>query len=280
MSAVLFNRICSVNVDTLKVTGLRTAFKVEKSLTKDPNTLDVTIYNLGEDARRKIQKKHALVKLEAGYEGNVEQIFTGDATIINSTKQGTDWITRLQSGDGVKAMRSNTVSESFAPGTSLSDVLKSLAGSTGLGLGNVIEAVRAGNLRNAMTEFSKGFSVSGMASDELAKVASSYGYELSVQDGALQLSQPGVPVGNYVVDLRKETGLIGSPEIAEVSAGSGNGKKTVIKARSLIQQKLTPGRAVHLQSKAITGFFRIEKASFIGDTHADPWYAELELNAT
>lgn len=280
MGDPLFGRVCAVQIDTLRVVDLRCAFKVEKDLTKNPNTLDLVVYNLSEKSRRQVQKKNAAVRLEAGYGVSLELLFSGDATIINSTRVGTEWVTRVQAGDGIKAMRSATVSESFAPGTSIADVIKKIAGSTGLNIGNVVEAVKAGNIRNALTEFSKGFSVSGMSHEAMAKIAATYGYEFSVQDGAIQLSQPGVTVGTHVVDLRKETGLIGSPEIAEVSAGSGGGKKTVIKARSLIQQRLTPGRAIRLTSKAIQGFFRIEKVTYTGDSREQPWYADLELNAT
>jgi hypothetical protein len=46
--AQLFKRVCSVIVDGLKVEGLRVQFSVKKTLTKNPNTLDLKITNLSE----------------------------------------------------------------------------------------------------------------------------------------------------------------------------------------------------------------------------------------
>lgn len=274
----LFDRAVVADVGTLRVSGLRIAFKVEKTLTKDPNTLDLVIYNLAASTRRQMQTPGAAVRLTAGYVGNVELLFSGDATIINHTRNGPDWVTRIQCGDGVKALRTARVNESFAPGTSVGAVLQRIAERTGLALGNTLDEIKKGNVRNALTEFSKGFVTAGIAGDELDKLAATFGREFSVQDGAIQLSTPGEAVGDLVVDLRADAGLIGSPEVAEASADKKR-KRTIVKARSLIQQKLSPGRKVKLTSAAIAGFFRVEKVTFSGDTHAAPWYADLELSA-
>lgn len=275
----LFNRYVYIDVDTIRITGLRMAFKIEKDLTKDPNKCDVQIWNLSDFSRSKIQTKSAHVVVTAGYKGETEKLFDGQVTTINHTKQGPDWVTHLQSGDGVFASRGARVNENFAPGTPLIDAMKTIASKTGLALGNVLDEVKKGNVRNALTQWSKGAVISGVAIEEAHKLAQTMGYELSVQDGALQLAAKGSTVGTEVVRLAAETGLIGSPEIGEKDATNALTARHIVKARSLIQQRLMPGRKVLLDSLRLKGFYRIEKVTFIGDTRDTAWYADLEMTA-
>lgn len=264
----LFKRSIRLQVDALEIVDLRMSFKVEKTLKREPNTLELSIYNLSETSRKQVQKQNAFVKLIAGYQQRTEILFQGDVTTAYHTKNGPDWITKIQAGDGARTMRKARVSESFAAGTTLGDVLTRLAQRTGLNVGNLTDAVSQGNLRNALTQFTKGFAVSGVAIDELEKVAQTAGLEISVQDGALQFSDPSRVVGTEVALLKPDTGLVGSPEV---------GEKGKVKARALIQQKLLPGRQCKLESREIRGFFKIEKVTFTGDNFDPTWYADLEL---
>lgn len=266
-----------VDVDALRVTGLRCAFKITKTLTKEPNALDLSIFNLSETSRARIQETGSFVRVTAGYEGNTDLLFSGDAMRVTHMHNGTEWITRLQAGDGIKALRRARVSQSFAPGTSIIDAMKKIATDTGLKTGNLVSELARGNVRNTLTEFAKGFVASGIAGDELDKLARTMGRDLSVQDGAIHLTEKGQAVDSVVVVLGPSSGLIGSPEVAEVDASAG--KKAVTKARSLIQQRLVPGRRLVLTSRAINGTFRIEKVVYTGDTDAEPWYADLELKS-
>jgi hypothetical protein len=275
----LFKRSIFIDVDATRITDLRMAFKIEKDLTKDPNKCDVQIWNLSDFSRSKLQTSGAHIVVTAGYKGETEKLFDGQATVINHTKQGPDWVTRLQSGDGVFATRGARINENFAPGTPLVDAFKTIASKTGLALGNVLDEIKKGNVRNALSQWGKGAVVSGVAIEEAHKLAQTMGYELSVQDGALQLAELGGTVGSEVVRLAADTGLIGSPEIGEKDAANVLKARHIIKARSLIQQRLMPGRKVLLNSLKINGFFRIEKVTFIGDTHDTAWYADLEMTA-
>jgi hypothetical protein len=280
MGVLLFNRSVTVDVDAMRITALRMAFKIEKDATsKTPNKCDLQIWNLSDFSRSKIQTSGAHVVVTAGYDGQVEKLFDGQVTTINHTKQGPDWVTRLTSGDGVFATRGARVNENFAPGTQLVDAFKTIAEKTGLALGNVVEEIKKGNVRNALTQWTKGAVVSGVAIDEVHKLAATMGYEVTVQDGALQIAERGSTVGNEIVRLAEDTGLIGSPEMGEKDQTDILKARHITKARSLIQQRLMPGRSVLLNSARINGLFRIEKVTFVGDTHDTPWYADLEMTA-
>ncbi len=271
----LFGRTCVLDVGDTRIRDLRIAFRVTKKLTKDPNTLDVQVYNLSDSTRRKIQTKGVPVRLLAGYGENLETVFSGDVSLVNHVHQGADWVTRLQSGDGLEKIRSARTKSSFGKGVKITDVVKKLAEDTGLSTGNLLQGLFE-VLSGRPSEYAKGASHSGQAYDLLERTVGSLGLGLSVQDGALQVHKlDGTGVGTEIVLLSVGTGLVGSPEVCEEEVKGT--KRRVIKARSLIQQRLLPGRRVQLDSIALKGIFRVEQVQFVGDTHGEPWYAELEL---
>jgi phage protein D len=271
----LFNRQYELRIADLKITGLRVAFRIVKSLT-EPNTLDLAVYNLSEETRTKIQKPRTRVEFSAGYAGApLETLFVGDTTLLNTVKQGPDFVTHVQAGDGIRAIRTATVSESFASGTPVAEVIRQMAQSAGVGLGNLASALTKGNRISTLEQYAKGLSVSGMAHEQLKKVAASYGLNLSVQDNQLQFVADDEAVGGTIADLKVSTGLIDSPEI-----GEDKDKRAIVKAKVLIQQRLTPGHAVRLTSRVIqTSLFRVEKVSYNGDNRGPAWHADLELRA-
>lgn len=268
----LFNRSCRARVqagsETTLLEGFRMSFDVQKTSKKTLNQLTLTVYNLSEETRKKVSQGETVVELVAGYEPSPEVIFSGDVLLVTHTKVGTEWQTKFVSTDGLRKKQTSRVSKSFAPGTNVKDVIAELAKSTGFDLGNVIDEVKKGNIKKGIESFVNGFVSAGSATDEFDKVLKSYGYNWSVQDGAIQVMAPGEFVGNDVVVLNASSGLIGSPEVE-------NDAK--LKCKALIQQRFVPGRAVKLESLAFDGVYRIEETKYVGDTHGNDWYAEMTL---
>jgi hypothetical protein len=160
--AQLFNRTVRVVVGTTLVEGLRVKFTVKKTAKPEPNVGDVTIYNLNEDSRRALKHKGEQVSIEAGYPDTIAQIFSGNASFIDHSHEGADWLTKAQLGDGERAFRWATKSESFKPGTPISYVCQQLAKATGL---DVTDATKV--LGGLTGQFAQGFAVSGRVLPEL-----------------------------------------------------------------------------------------------------------------
>lgn len=250
---------------------LRFVFKIVKTLSKDPNTAEVSIYNLSSENRARLQTKNVLTTLEAGYKGNVHQIFSGVLQYGQSAQQGTDWVTTVQSADGADKFKSARINVGLRGPVTLTQALNTVSQAMGLPPGNASEKASAGSVRggaSTLTSFVHGLVMSGKAEAQLDKVLKSMGYSWSIQDGALQVLGPAETVSGQVISLEVGTGLIGSPQA---------GEDGVIKARSLLQTDLLPGRKVQILSRLINGFFRIEKATFIGDTWGSEWYTEMEV---
>lgn len=281
MSTRLYGRRVSVNVGGLLIattsarTGelkdvLRIKFKVVRSGVKEPNTADIDVYNLRQSNRVALQKSGLVVDIEAGYAENVSRIFLGGLEHSEIRLDGRDWVVTMQASDGGEAFKSSRVNVSVKGPAQVGDVLKTVADAMGLDLGNVADKVREGSIRGALTEFTNGIVLSGKAEQQFDKVAKSMGYSWSVQDGQLQLLGPNETVGDQAFLLSTGTGLVGVPEA---------GEDGLVKARSLLQPEILPGKKVKIESVGannINGFYKVEKSTFIGDTGGGDWYVDIE----
>jgi hypothetical protein len=273
MSELLFGRRYALAIGSTQITRLRVAFRVKKTLTKEPNTAEIVVYNLSESTRRQLQGKAIPVVLSAGYVDNEAVIFSGDARYIDHVREGADWITKIKCGDGERAYQFRRFNGSFAPGTSIADVIRACASALSINTGNLEEAL-AKPFRGGRTVFRNGFSASGDAIDVLDQLLRGAGFTVSIQNGALQVLQGGQPVPSSAVLLSASTGLVGSPELGTPEK---QGAPPRVKAKSLLQPKIVCGGIVELQTISFKGQFRVEALEHTGDTDGGEWYTALEL---
>ncbi len=259
-----------LQVDALQIRNLRIAFKAVKSLSKEPNTLEVRVYNLSGPSRALVQRKHALLTLMGGYGLVPELLFAGNTRHVTHVKRDADWITTIKSGDGEHFYRSMRVNLPFTKGTPIGTIIQSIAAVTGIGPGNLAAKLGQGDVTGLLTQTVKGMVASGRAVDVMEGLIRSLGYKLSIQDGQfLVLADREVTLEPPLL-LTMQSGLIGSPE---------PGDDGIVKVRSLLQAGARPGRQVQIQSMTVNGVFKVQKAVHTGDTHGSDWYSDLEVKA-
>lgn len=249
------------------------AFEVERSLSREHNTATITVFNLPKRKRDGLSTDEDVpTSLRAGYGNRLETLFVGDMTNVQHVRDGGDWVTTIESGDGANAIRRSRVALSFRKGAKIKDVLTAAAKEVGADIGNVILKGKEGGIKGIadnVEEFLAGRVLSGSAYDNLEEIADSLGYRTSIQDGAIQLLGDDETSSNEVAALLSpSTGLIGSPVRAE---------KRRIELRSLLRRGLLPGRKVKVESRDVNAFFRIEKGQYSGSTDQDDWFADLEV---
>lgn len=246
---------------------LRASFRVELTPEKDPNTALLMIYNLSSDSRKSLQKKQPLI-IEAGYTGTRQQIFSGEINYIQHQRETVDWVTYLETGDGSEALATQRISKSFGPNTSVYDFLKAVAAAMGVGLGNTVTRFNPyTTMRDGFRSFKHGVVLHGKASQAFDKAMRSAGLQWSIQNGELQVLEPGETTLEEVVILNSKTGMLGSPEV---------GEKGKVVVRSLMQGSIKPGRRLVLESNEVKGQFKILNVSHVGDTYMNDWYTEAE----
>lgn len=269
--------------DVVEITDMRFEFKVKKTLAKSPNKSEIVVTNLSEQSRAALQGKGLRVTLSAGYEGTEAIVLVGDVRDCDSTQDGPRWVTKIQCGDGERGYRYGRVSEAFREGVGATAIVQKVAAQMGVDASGVraVEAL-------AGRQFVSGYSVHGRASRELDRLLRGFGLEWSVQDGRLQILTPDQSTQDPIVELDFSSGLVGSPtlntptgEVAKIDPFTGRvdtsrGRPT-LKARSLLQPELRPGRRVTIDSiTGIKGTFKITEVTHSGDSWSGEWYSDIE----
>lgn len=288
MSTALFQRRCSLVLvppvagslapgspaTGFVVQNLRVQFKVEKTITKEPNTCEIQVFNLAQQTRAQLQSRGTRVILLAGYDKDMPQlpqVYSGDSRTIDHARDGADWVSKIQCGDGERNYRFGLVNESFKPGTTIAAVLQKCITQMAVDPGNSQQ-----KLAGIVDQYVSGYAAQGKASAQLDSILTGQGLEWSIQDGRLQILAPGETSTDSAVLINAQSGLIGSPEHGSPEVLGGPG---LLKVKCLLLPTVRPGRKIKVESLNVNGFFRVEKVAHTGDTFAGEWYTTAEARA-
>ncbi len=280
----LYKRVCRVVVGAafgalrvgLRVDSHRVAFNVEKTLKPDPNQCTLRVWNLSADQRAQIEElkpktgdtRGIPVIIEAGYEETgAGQIFLGDLRTVSSVREGPDWVTTLESGDGEQATQNSRINVTLGPQTRPDVALRAIIAKLGIDQGNAPIALAKLLATGATTINPKRMVLSGSAADHMTNFCRSAGLEWSIQDGAIQILDLNRTLTTFAPLLKSDSGLIDSPSVDP---------KGLLTCTMLIQPNVRPGGLLVLDSRTARGTYRIERAKWDGDTHDTPWYIQIE----
>jgi hypothetical protein len=270
----LFDRFVDVTVDTIRFQNLDCQFHVKKTLKPQPNTCELTIFNLSEEhiaqlenlrPKEKQATKGIGCRIEAGYLGHTSQLWLGDLRTCLTTEEGADFVTRLESGDGEKAWKNARLHVSYGPKVSLETALRAMVRELGLGEGNLSKIV-ARLKQSGSAVFPGGVTLSGSVARQLKAFAASADLEVSIQDGALQFLDRGAALSGTAVRIAPETGMVGSPTV------DNDG---VLEVKSLMIPDIRCGGLVTIDARRVKGTYRVEEAEWDGDTSAENWYVTV-----
>jgi len=283
MGVELFGRLARVTVapidggDGLDASGLRTVFRVSKTATSEPNAATISIYNLAAASRGRIKAKDQAVVLEAGYTDLVEQVCVGVIKRVEHRREGVDTVTEIEIKDGGQDLLESEFHRSYARGTSrlriVQDILSTMPHtSTGTIGASGVAGSTPGRLAFSTT--------SKLALDRLARA---WGFEWSVQDGAIQILETDgtVEPRELALAIGPDTGLIGSPartaqEGRKASRSRSRKQQSGARFQTLLLPSLRPGRYVVLDSEFVSGAFRVQSVEHSGDTHGNDWTTDVE----
>ncbi len=284
----LFERDYVLRVDTLEITKLDIAFRIQRTLKSQPNKAEFRVWNLNPDHRGELDRQRdrlgkkanpVHVELEVGYVGSRHLIYSGDLTIVYSEHEGPDVITYIASGDGSVAWKASRVNFGVGAGTTVADTLKKLAKSMVLGKGNINEVLSGATIPNNGATFSEGTTVSGSAREEFSRLADSAGLEWSIQGGVIQVKEKGKALSQSAILLTPDNGLIGSPTVETSPPDPTKTKKKEkhVKCKALMIPGMVPGRKVQLKTESFDGTYEISEVNYQGDTTGSEWGADLKL---
>jgi hypothetical protein len=260
--------------NAIVIRNLHMKFKIEKSLTDQPNSCEVEILNLKESTRNEIKMKPALVRVEAGYgfasDGSpiVAKLFEGDLTFADSQHNGVEWVTKIQCGEGERAFNNARVNRSFKGGTDARTAIGEVAKSMGLKIPTNIKEAKA-----LSHQFVSGVSLAGPSADQMTKLLKPRGMSWSVQNNQLQiLADAGVRPDEAIV-ISAKTGMVGSPALA---APKKPGEPVSVKVKTLLEPALLPGGRIQITAEGTDGLFRIDKVTITGTNYGQEFYSEVD----
>lgn len=267
-------------------TGLRIHFEIEKNAIGSPNKGKIEVYNLSIGSRQAIGKGTVL-RLEAGYNGLTDLLFTGIVAPLGlkTERKDSNIVTTMECGDGESAIMLNKLDKAYPGGTTLAQVIGDLAVAMSAAGDGSPQGVAAGIAVGIPdVTYGSGISIHGTCKDTLNKLLPPLGLRWSIQNGALTIVPltahngstaiivaSGVqsnPNGPSFFDINKATGLIGTP--------SRNAQYTEF--TSLLNPKLVPNAPVQLISEntSLNGFYKIMQAKYEGDTHDNKWQVKCQ----
>lgn len=254
----------------LEITDMRMKFQIERSVKADPNACMLEIYNLSETTRKFCENRPLTVWIDAGYDNNPKQLFTGDSHFAFSRMEKPEWVTKIQLRDGGQAYDNARINMTYGSGVPVSKVLNDFASKFGLR----VDPAQAKALAPLLSQTLPGARVyQGPVRDQLTQLLSPVGVQWSIQNSTLQLLRD-VDTTGFTFVISQETGMIGSPEWTSPKSDT---KPNQLKIKSLLQPEIGPGTAIIVRSADINGVtFRVQKIVHRGDTHGDEWISEIE----
>lgn len=285
----LFGRSCAITINTTRFVSLDIQCEIEKTAKSEPNTCSLRVWNLSKDHRAAIEelspptragsalaskkeKEHRAtkgipVKIEAGYGDELSLLWLGDLRTARSERNGPDWITVLDSGDGEKAWQNARVNVSFGPKTPVDTALRAMVRALGVGEGNLSKVVDRLRIAGVGKLYPQGTVISGPVSRELTDFARSADLEWSIQDGAIQFVDRGKALAGRAVKLSSATGMRGSPTV-DIDG--------VLKVHTLLIPDVRPGTLIVMDAVRVKGNYRVEKITYRLDRAGDDWGLEIE----
>lgn len=250
--------------------ALHISFSVQKQELESSNTAKVQVWNLNKQNLATLEAENCFLLLKAGYGNTLPVILSGTVSHTSTRKDGSDMLTEIEVVDGLMEVRDTWVSMSYAGLVNTKKILDDTAAQMGLTVTYSYNATFA--------DIPNGFSFVGQAKNALSKACSVSGLEWSIQNGVLQIKKPGDVMNREVYVIGPETGLIEIPERVQISSSDDAGTPQMgYDLVYLLNGAIGVGDYVQVQSKYLTGFFRVYSLEIDGDNLSGAWQCKARV---
>lgn len=258
------------NINRPEETPLHISFSVEKSDAEAANTAKVQVWNLSDQNLNVLDLNDCVVELKAGYGNRNALILVGNITHASTSMDGADRMTELEVVDGRAELRESVISVSFNGAVDCKEVYTYIARQMGVAV-LFADGLEYKTLPN-------GFSFVGQARTALQKTAECCGHAWTMQNQVLQITLPGQPVAATGYVLNRDTGLIGIPKRIIIGSNTEKEKaQTGWEVEYLLNGAIGVNDTVQLESRTVSGYFRVHKVTIDGDNMEGDWICTAQL---
>lgn len=254
-------------------------FSVNKSSTNknkhDSGEIEIT--NLPDEALKILSGDYPSLIFKLGYKGSpLVTILSGEIISASTRKQGTEKVTQLQVGSGYVALNHSTIEEVVPEGKTVKDVITELQKS----MPGISKGVFSGFNINSVCLY--GYSMSGTARQVLDNLCNTYNLSYTVNNNVLNVyDKNGTLDENYTLAplINESSGLIDIPYDTKVDVGKA--KKSIdnkggVHFQCLLNPTLVAGSIVRIESKAVTGWFKLSDIRHYGGNRTNDWYSDCK----
>lgn len=257
--------------DTSNSAGIapRISFSLEKSDTSTANTGKITVYNLNPEQLNILSQTDCHIALRAGYGANMPLIATGTITYTSTSLESADHATEIEFTESLTAIRDTYVAVGLSGSINAKRIIEYFAAEMGVAVSYSKSAKFA--------QFRNGFSFVGSAQTGLSKVCNMCGLSWTLQNGVLQV-RAGIDAMSYKAYLLSaETGLVDIPNGITFTPTGSSEKKKGWEISYLMNGAIGINDCVKIQSKVISGVFRVMKLSISGDSYSGDWLCTAQV---
>jgi hypothetical protein len=239
---------------------LRVQFSAQKGITGTPNKTDVKIHGLSRETRQAIRGGLTRVQISAGYSSlsqSAALVTVGGLMSVVSMREGADIVTTLSVLDGGGAVARGAYSRAFSGGTPLASVVRDLAAS--------LPGVTIGQIAVDGSLAAKGLQLSGASSSQLDRLADTFGFSWSIQNGVFQALQDDRDTGDAFF-FSSESNLINCVPVLNGPTQEEAGVKVTAK----FDARMKPGDRMVVESRInpqLSGTYKCTSVALSFDSH-------------
>lgn len=256
-------------------TDLRIVFTVQKNIMAmgQPNTLQVSFYNLSPATKQLLSKQATAFLLEVGYErGNVPLQVVASAGIssVSSKREGAAIVTSVFGYDGQDGLAQSVSSQAYRGVTKLKEIVADLASD----IPGVVVSVGNIDIGDNLVTGSKGRVLTGRTSSLLQRLAREFGFSWTIDNGVFKAISDTLTNGNLFNISSKDGNLISAtPRIDNVVQ-----RFIGLDVETILDPRVSPGDLIRLESEVnpqLNNTYQVTTVAHVGDTHANVWSTSI-----
>ena len=249
---------------------LHISFSIQKSDLETQNTGKVTLWNLNKEHLSVIKEKDCVLSMKAGYGNVMPLIFAGIISFVSITNDGADRKTEIDVVDNLVEIRDTYVTISYNGTVNWKTIFDDVATQMGVAVSYSYNAEFA--------DIANGFSFVGQARDIMTKGCKCCGLVWSLQNGVMQVKKPNDVMSKEVFLLTPDTGLIGIPTQVVVTQAEATGENKIgWDVQYFLNGAIHIDDYVKVESKVVTGYFRVYSLDIQGDNISGDWMCTARL---
>lgn len=256
-------------------TDLRIVFTVQKNIMAmgQPNTLQVSFYNLSPKTKQALSKQATSFLLEVGYERGstpLQAVASAGISSVVSKRQGAAIVTTVFGYDGQDGLALSVSSKAYRGVTRLKEIVADLAAD----IPGIEVSIANIDISDNLMTGSKGRILTGRTSNLLQRLAREFGFSWTIDNGIFKAIADTLTNGNlFNINSRDGTLMSVTPRIDNVvQRFFGLDIVTVLDARISPQDLIRLDSSVNPQ---LNGVYQATSVAHVGDTHANAWITNI-----